>query len=108
MLSWQWVKKTYPHLMIFHVPNGGNRNLQEALKFKRMGVVPGVADFLMFLYGANVAIEMKDEGGKQSDAQKKFQEDWERLGHHYEIARSLDNFKQIVEIYYGVHPWLNN
>src|SRR4249919_2260459 len=82
---WQWVKNTYPELLIFHVPNGGNRNIAEAQKFKRMGVVPGVADFLMFTYSHAIAIELKDESGKQSDAQKNFQTRWESLGHKYEV-----------------------
>jgi hypothetical protein len=100
MLAWQWVQKTYPDLLIFHVPNGGSRNLPEALKFKRMGVLPGVADFLMFCK-TDVAIEMKDKGGDQSPAQKKFQKKWEVLGKTYVIARSLDEFKDIVT----THVW---
>ena len=95
MLAWQWVCEAYPDLLIFHVPNGGNRNLAEALKFKRMGVLPGVADFLMFAE-ADIAIELKDKGGDQSKAQKKFQKKWEALGKTYTIARSLEEFKEII------------
>jgi len=102
---WQWVQNTYPELLIFHVPNGGNRNIAEAQKFKRMGVVPGVADFLMFLPTCNVAIELKDEGGKQSDAQRHFQKRWEKLGHRYEVARSLTHFQEIIDSYHHAAPW---
>jgi len=96
---WQWVKNTYPELLIFHVPNGGNRNIAEAQKFKRMGVMPGVADFLMFTPYCAIAIELKDEGGKQSDAQKHFQTRWEALGNSYQVARSLTHFQEIVDSY---------
>jgi hypothetical protein len=103
LLAWQWVQKTHSDLLIFHVPNGGNRNLQEAIKFKRMGVLPGVADFLMFVRGSDVAIEMKDGNGKQSEAQVAFQKRWEALGKVYLIARSLKEFQKIVNGY--VWPW---
>jgi hypothetical protein len=92
-------------LLIFHVPNGGNRNIAEAQKFKRMGVLPGVADFIMALPGVVVAIELKDHGGKQSANQILFQSRWEGLGHKYEVARSLTHFQEIIESYYGVTPW---
>ena len=106
LLAWQWVKKTYPDLLIFHVPNGGNRNMQEALKFKRMGVVPGVADFLMFVPGHAVAIELKDRGGKQSEAQREFQKQWEALGNEYWLVRSLTDFQSIVYTYQSPWPWI--
>ena len=104
LLAWQWVQKTHPDLLIFHVPNGGNRNLQEALKFKRMGVLPGVADFLMFVRGTAIAIELKDDSGKQRDSQERFQEKWEALGNHYWLARSLTDFQNIVATYHW--PWV--
>ena len=47
----------------------------------------------MFTPYRAIAIELKDEGGKQSDAQKHFQTLWESLGHKYEVARTLNNFK---------------
>jgi hypothetical protein len=105
MHAWQWVRKTYPELLIFHVPSGELRDIRVAQKLKRMGVIPGVADFLMFLPGANVAIEMKDHDGKQTANQILFQSRWEGLGHRYEVARSLTHFQEIIESYYGATPW---
>jgi hypothetical protein len=107
--AWQWVKKTYPHLLIFHVPSGEHRNVVTAVKLKRMGVIPGVADFLIFVTGYSIAIELKDKGGVQSEAQKRFQSCWEGLGHRYKIARSLEQFQNIVNEYVNLAwPWLNN
>jgi hypothetical protein len=103
MKAWQWVQQTYPGLLIFHVPSGELRNPITAIKLKRMGVVPGVADFLMFVNGHNVAIELKDKGGAQSMAQKHFQQQWEACGNVYEIARSLEHFQNIVSTY--TWPW---
>lgn len=103
MKAWQWVQKTYPGLLIFHVPSGEPRDVVVAMKLKRMGVVPGVADFLMFVNNYSIAIELKDDGGRQSDAQKRFQQQWEACGNVYEIARSLERFQNIVSTY--TWPW---
>jgi hypothetical protein len=105
MLAWQWVKKTYPDLLIFHVPSGEPRDVTVAMKLKRMGVVPGVADFLMFTPTHAIAIEMKDDDGRQSDPQKRFQKQWEACGNVYEIARSLKEFQDIVRAYEVSWPW---
>jgi hypothetical protein len=99
MKAVQWVQKTYPQLLIFHVPSGEKRDIATAMKLKRMGVIPGVADFLMFTSGYNIAIELKDKGGAQSPGQKRFQMNWEKLGHEYEIVRSLEEFQDIVHTY---------
>lgn len=104
--AWQWVQEAYPNLLIFHVPSGEHRNIVTAMKLKRMGVVPGVADFLMFIPGCSIAIELKDESGKQSGSQKIFQKKWETCGNRYRIARSLKEFQDVVEFY--ASPWLHN
>ena len=103
MLAWQWVQKIYPDLLIFHVPSGEPRDVVVAMKLKRMGVVPGVADFLMFVSGRSIAIEMKDGGGRQSNEQKKFQERWEACGNEYWVIRSLEEFKNVIRAY--LWPW---
>jgi hypothetical protein len=106
MKAWQWVREAYPHLLIFHVPSGEHRNVVTAVKLKRMGVVPGVADFLMFIpFRTAIAIEMKDHGGQQSEAQKKFQKQWETCGFEYELVRTLEEFQQVVQ---GCCRWLHD
>lgn len=74
-----------------------------AMKLKRMGVVPGVADFLMFIPGCGIAIELKNKNGAQSRAQERFQQRWEACGNRYYIARSLLEFKQAIEKF--CWPW---
>jgi hypothetical protein len=104
MKAWQWVKTYYPDLLIFHVPSGEPRDVVVAMKLKRMGVVPGVADFLMFLPGHGIAIELKEDGGRQSDPQKLFQKRWEHCGFRYYLVRSLEEFQEIVRKYDW--PWV--
>lgn len=43
----------------WHTPNGGSRNIVEATKFKKLGVMPGIPDVFIFRAGMLHAIELK-------------------------------------------------
>ena len=67
----------YPCLkLLIHIPNGGLRSKSEAVRFKRLGVHPGVSDLFLPVarkgyYG--LWIEMKrQKGGKLSKDQKEW------------------------------------
>lgn len=65
--------------------------------FKRMGVMPGVADYLAFLRdGRAVAIELKHGDGEQRPNQEKFQRQWERCGNTYFLVRTLEEFQGVL------------
>lgn len=93
-----WFWNTYPELrkLLFAVPNGGARNAREGKKFKDTGVVAGVSDLIFLHQGTAYLIEMKTPTGTQS----KDQIDWEgrvkKQGFDYFIARSLEDFKEII------------
>ena len=93
----QWVQKTHPRLLAFHVANERRAAVQYHVKLKRMGVRAGVADWLLFPdNGRKVAIELKDAEGEQEPDQITFQKQWERAGGQYFLARSVEEFKSIV------------
>ena len=93
----QWVQKTHPALLIFHVANERKAPVQYHLKLKRLGVLKGVADFLAFpIDGRKFAIELKDDEGEQDSDQVKFQRRWERTGGLYFVARTVDDFQIII------------
>ena len=97
LLCWQWATREHPDLLIFHVANERKGSVGMALHFKRMGVLPGVADFLAFPTGAlRAAIEIKDADGKQSPAQRDFERRWVAAGGFYFLVRSLEEFQGIV------------
>lgn len=89
----------FNRVLVFHVPNGEARHVAVAAKLKRMGVRPGVADFLLFTVKGCVAIELKDAKGKQGDSQVLFQRQWEACGHEYALVRSLEEFVAVVKRY---------
>lgn len=67
------------------------------MHFKRMGVRKGVADWLLFLPGRSVAIELKDEDGDQDAEQIVFQRQWEACGNAYFLCRTLEEFQGVVQ-----------
>jgi hypothetical protein len=76
----QWARlqeKAFPELgLLVHIPNGGLRNMPEAVRFKAEGVRKGFPDLLLpVARGAyhSLAIELKRrKGGKPSPEQR----DW--------------------------------
>ena len=100
----QWFRLQYPSYskLLFHVPNGGQRNKITAAILKREGVVAGVADLILLVPNEShhgLCVEMKTPKGRQTDNQK----EWEALvldqGYVYRIARNLHDFMDIVHEY---------
>lgn len=94
-----YMRVQYPQggrLVWFHVPNQNNGNVRWRQKLKRMGVRAGVADLMLKWGGGVGAIEIKVEGGRQSDSQKEFQADWEALGGRYAVCRSIEDVRETL------------
>lgn len=96
----QWLDKTgiWDRLLIFHVANERMGSIGAMVHFKRMGVRPGVADWLAFPVGEPpIAIEVKrPKGGKMSENQEKFRDDWLESGGVWHVARSLEEFQHVI------------
>lgn len=94
----RWWNNTYPMYrgLLFHVPNGGSRNAREGAKFKTMGVVKGVSDFIFLWSGDAFFIELKVKGGCQSQDQKH----WEALvkGERFDyfVVWNFTDFKDLI------------
>lgn len=110
----KWFRIQYPQYngLLFHVPNGGRRNLKEATRLKAEGVVAGVADLILLVpkylhlhdeYETEtfhaLCIEMKTEKGRQSAEQILWQYKVERYGYKYAVCRSLDEFIDTINNY---------
>lgn len=75
----------------------GNRKSWAGSRLKRMGTLPGVADFVFITYGARVDfLELKAPKGTLSDEQKSFRGRVLALGCRYEIARSGQEAVEIL------------
>jgi hypothetical protein len=98
MKAKQWLDKSglWSRLLIFHVANERKGGFGVQMHFKRMGVRPGVADWLVFIPGRAVAIELKDDEGEQDADQERFQRQWEAAGNMYLIVRTLEEFQSTI------------
>ncbi len=104
-VCFQWFHNTYPSLrgLLWHVPNGGKRSLNEANKFKAIGVVSGVADLHFFYNGKIYFLELKVEGGKQSANQKAWEDAIVAQQGFYVIITSFEQFKNFINAIYILH-----
>lgn len=75
-----WIRRKFPEVVVFAIPNGDKRSISVAKRLKAEGVVAGVPD--LFIPDWNLWIEMKKQkGGRLSAAQKDMIEHLERIGH---------------------------
>jgi hypothetical protein len=57
----------------------------------------GSPDFIIAIPGKVLFIECKDKKGKQTTEQIGFQMQLEGVGHAYNLVRSMEQFKKLVE-----------
>ena len=97
--------------MLFAVPNGGGRSRIEAAIMKAEGVTAGVADLILLEARGgwgSLCIEMKTDSktSRQRPSQKEWQAEAERHGNRYEVCRTFEEFKAVVDDYMGL-PMVN-
>lgn len=99
-MSWfkdDLVMRANPRVMLYAVPNGGERTARSAAMRKYEGEVAGVSD-LIFQSSSRagdykfLAIEMKAGKGCQSDAQKEWERTATAFGGKYVVCRSIIDF----------------
>ena len=98
----KWFRYQFPDKIIFAIPNGGKRNIREAVRFKREGVKAGIADLILLRPNKTkhgLCIELKTKIGKQSPEQKEFQKQTEFWNYQYKVCRNLDEFMKTVNDY---------
>ena len=87
-------------VFFFSVPNeaGGKDAVIRMSQLKSMGLRSGVADLVVLLpKGKTIFLEVKNEKGKQSNMQKKFEEKVNSLGFEYYIVRSVEDVQKIIK-----------
>ena len=84
----EWVRRTCPSVLIFHVPNGGQRSRTEAAILKGLGVLAGIPDLILLWPGHVAGLEMKAPKGKPTPEQEAIGERMIQMGHLWGVARS--------------------
>lgn len=91
------LKSHNPRGLIFSIPNGGTRNIREAMTFKATGLLKGASDLIViFPNGKLCFIELKMPKGVQSPEQKDFEQRVKNLGYEYHLIRTLEDFKTLT------------
>ncbi|MEC8055725.1 MAG: VRR-NUC domain-containing protein [Pseudomonadota bacterium] len=78
---------------LFHIPNGGSRNIIEATKLKKMGVKAGVPDLQLIVPNGEVHglwIELKSKKGKLQPSQRLMIQRLEAQGYLCKVCFGAD------------------
>lgn len=92
---WFWNEFPKARQMLHHNDNNSWNAIIGAKK-KALGVVKGVADLELILFGEVVFIEIKTLTGAQSPEQLDFEDRVTERGHEYVIIRSVEEFKTFI------------
>jgi hypothetical protein len=87
-----WRRWKHPEWKMFHVPNGGRRDIITRVEMNRKGVMAGVPDFV--LLGPNrqtFFIELKRKGGQLSKTQVEFKAWCLRYGFPHAVCDNLED-----------------
>lgn len=104
VMRWADMKMAvHPELkLLFHIPNGGKRNVREAAMLKASGVKAGVPDlFLPVPKGKyhGLWIELKYGKNKPTDRQKEWLKDLADQGYKAEVCYGAEEAMDALEKY---------
>lgn len=90
----EYLKKNYPQVLVFSVPNEATYRRRHY--FKKLGMLSGVSDLILVFLNGILFIECKTPRGKQSIEQINFHKRIEVLGFKYYIIRDLEEMKELL------------
>ena len=99
----RWFGLNYPEKIIFAIPNGGSRNIIEAAKMKREGILKGIPDLCIpeASKGFNsLYIEMKFGKNKPSKEQLEIIKKLEYSGNCVKVCYTKKDFTDAVHFYF--------
>lgn len=105
----QWcafMKGQYPELeYLYHIPNGGSRNIKEAANLKRQGVKSGVPDLDLPVARNGyhgLRIELKYGDNKPTENQKRWLAFLESQGYKTSVCYSWQDAVKVICEYMGI------
>ncbi len=95
-------------IRFFAIPNGGSRNMKEAVKLKRCGVQAGIPDLCIPIPSGSyhgLFLELKREkGGRVSDSQVYWLTFLREQGYYADIGNGFEEARRIVMDYLALTP----
>jgi hypothetical protein len=95
-VAWFWNSFPNTRGKLFAVQNNSENAIRGANR-KAMGLNAGVSDLVFIHRGLTYFIELKTEIGRQSEAQKGFEQLLKVEGFDYFIVRNLESFQTIIK-----------
>lgn len=96
-------RQRYPELqLMFHIPNGGYRNIATAKRLKAEGVKAGVPDICLPVARGNyhgLYLELKTDKGRLSKDQENWLFDLNKQGYLAEVAYGFDEAVKVIKGY---------
>ena len=96
-------RQKYPELqLMFHIPNGGYRNIATAKRLKAEGVKSGVPDICLPVPRGNyhgLYLELKTDKGRLSKEQENWLSNLSREGYLAEVAYGFDEAVKVIKGY---------
>jgi len=98
----KWFRYQYPTEIIYAIPNGGSRNIIEAVNFKKQGTLKGVPDLCIIKGNSHYNgcyIEMKVGANKMSLSQSEMALKIAAKGYLVLLVYDFDTFKAKIDEY---------
>lgn len=86
-----------PDLLWLHPANGGARDARTGAMLKRLGVLPGASDLLLWHRGEAFALEIKAPGGRPTEAQLEFIHRFENAGGYASVCEGIDACMRTIQ-----------
>lgn len=103
IMAVNYIRGAFPHVLCAHVPNGGSRNVREGANLKRMGVLAGMPDLLIWWPKGMGAIELKADKGKLTEKQEGVLEHLARCNVSTAVCRSVSEVEEAMTAW-GLKP----
>ena len=102
---WCWNEHPETRRLLFHVENEGTHsNARDGSRRKAMGLIAGVSDLILLMprgkwHGLCIEMKTTDSSSGQSKDQISWQVIVERQGYRYEVVRTEEEFKALINEY---------
>lgn len=98
-----WFNLQYPQFenLLVHVPNGQNVGQKKGAELKKMGLVKGFPDLVLFIprLQPGLIIEMKTKGGRLHGDQPKVITQLKSQGYRVDVCYSFYQARQVIQDY---------
>ena len=100
---WRVYSRHAPHLVMYHIPNGGRRDAITGARLKAEGVVAGVPDIFLAVprqgfHGLYVELK-RQKGGRLESSQEDIIARLRQAGYRVEVCKGWWEAREVIENY---------